>query len=73
MANTLRVVYWWGHHFDEALLCQSAVMLITMFVMLNLCVRVERLRKQALNIPITEKYFTGIHAFLLYFCTFQKL
>jgi len=58
LANTLRITYWVGHHFDEALLAQSVLMILTMFVMLDLCVRMERLRKQALNLPIVEKYFT---------------
>ncbi|XP_021962978.2 solute carrier family 66 member 2 [Folsomia candida] len=58
LANTLRIVYWFGHSFDDALLVQSVIMLLTMFIMLDLCVRVERLRRRSLSLPITERVFT---------------
>uniref|UniRef100_A0A0N5CEP6 PQ-loop repeat-containing protein n=1 Tax=Strongyloides papillosus TaxID=174720 RepID=A0A0N5CEP6_STREA len=42
IANILRILFWFGNHFDTPLLIQSAVMLITMFIMLEISVRMNK-------------------------------
>lgn len=44
-----------------------------MFIMLDLCVRVERLRRRSLSLPITERVFTGIYSDLTLHNAKQKL
>ncbi|XP_066246500.1 solute carrier family 66 member 2 isoform X2 [Euwallacea similis] len=39
IANTLRVLFWFGKHFEYPLLMQSIIMTATMFAMIHLCVR----------------------------------
>ncbi|RKP09839.1 PQ loop repeat-domain-containing protein [Thamnocephalis sphaerospora] len=39
VANILRVFFWIGRRFDDALLCQSVVMMGTQLVLLHLCLR----------------------------------
>ncbi|XP_017782135.1 PREDICTED: PQ-loop repeat-containing protein 1 isoform X1 [Nicrophorus vespilloides] len=41
IANTLRIMFWFGKHFEYPLLIQSFIMNITMFTMIHLCVRVR--------------------------------
>lgn len=41
IANTLRIMFWFGKHFEYPLLAQSLIMNITMFGMIHLCVRVR--------------------------------
>ncbi|XP_018322432.1 PQ-loop repeat-containing protein 1 isoform X2 [Agrilus planipennis] len=41
IANTLRILFWFGRHFEYPLLIQSIIMNITMFVMVHLCVQVR--------------------------------
>ncbi|XP_019869225.1 solute carrier family 66 member 2 isoform X1 [Aethina tumida] len=41
IANTLRIMFWFGNHFEYPLLIQSLIMNFTMFVMIHLCVRVR--------------------------------
>jgi uncharacterized protein with PQ loop repeat len=42
VANTLRILFWFGHPFELPLLIQSLVMNIAMFAMVHICVRVRR-------------------------------
>jgi uncharacterized protein with PQ loop repeat len=42
IANTLRILFWFGHPFESPLLIQSFVMNITMFSIVHLCVRVRK-------------------------------
>ena len=41
MANTLRIIYWFGNHFETPLLIQSILMNLTMFAMIHLCVKIS--------------------------------
>jgi len=53
-ANTLRILFWFGHPFEIPLLVQSVVMILTMFAMLELCVRVKQ--KNSI-VPVKSRYF----------------
>uniref|UniRef100_A0A8R1DVS3 Uncharacterized protein n=1 Tax=Caenorhabditis japonica TaxID=281687 RepID=A0A8R1DVS3_CAEJA len=56
VANILRILFWFGKRFDNALLAQSIVMLVCMVFMLEIAVRMNRkhtakpLRKSILNV-----------------------
>lgn len=41
IANTLRILFWFGHPFELPLLIQSIFMNITMMVLVHLCVRIR--------------------------------
>ncbi|KAF5293123.1 hypothetical protein FQA39_LY13733 [Lamprigera yunnana] len=41
VANTLRILFWFGKHFEYPLLIQSLLMNCMMFLMVHLCVRVK--------------------------------
>jgi len=41
IANTLRILFWFGRHFEIPLLTQSIIMVFAMIGMLELCVRVR--------------------------------
>lgn len=41
IANTLRIMFWFGKHFEYPLLAQSLIMNVTMFAMVHLCVTVR--------------------------------
>ena len=41
IANILRILYWFGSHFETPLLLQSYIMIITMLVMLQLCIKIK--------------------------------
>lgn len=41
IANILRIMFWFGKHFETPLLIQSFVMIGTMMVMLNLCIKTK--------------------------------
>ncbi|KAL0849362.1 hypothetical protein ABMA28_013671 [Loxostege sticticalis] len=62
IANTLRILFWFGKRYELPLLIQSIVMNITMFVMIHLCVSV---RKKNQIIRARERIFTGA-IFMLY-------
>ncbi|XP_063376439.1 solute carrier family 66 member 2 isoform X2 [Cydia fagiglandana] len=55
IANTLRILFWFGKRYELPLLIQSIVMNITMFVMIHLCVNV---RKKNQIIRARERIFT---------------
>nr|XP_005906904.1 PREDICTED: PQ-loop repeat-containing protein 1 isoform X2 [Bos mutus] len=41
VANILRILFWFGRHFESPLLWQSVVMILTMLLMLKLCTEVR--------------------------------
>nr|XP_006010996.1 PREDICTED: PQ-loop repeat-containing protein 1 isoform X3 [Latimeria chalumnae] len=41
VANILRILFWFGRHFEFPLLWQSIIMIITMLIMLKLCTEVR--------------------------------
>ncbi|XP_061598339.1 solute carrier family 66 member 2 isoform X2 [Cololabis saira] len=41
VANVLRILFRFGHHFEAPLLWQSIIMIVTMLIMLNLCTNVR--------------------------------
>jgi len=41
MANTMRIVFWFGKHYETPLLIQSILMNICMFALIQLCVKVN--------------------------------
>ena len=49
IANILRVLYWFGNHFETPLLCQSFIMIGTMMIMLHLCVTMKENNTQKAN------------------------
>nr|XP_046911277.1 uncharacterized protein LOC124492429 isoform X2 [Dermatophagoides farinae] len=55
IANILRIMFWFGKHFETALLIQSIVMILAMFFLLELCVRV---RNSNLIIQQKRRYFS---------------
>ncbi|XP_072377092.1 solute carrier family 66 member 2 isoform X1 [Diabrotica undecimpunctata] len=56
VANTLRIMFWFGRHFEYPLLVQSMIMNVTMFLMIHLCVRVRN-RNQLLQ--ARQRIFTA--------------
>ncbi|XP_042147938.1 solute carrier family 66 member 2 isoform X1 [Ixodes scapularis] len=61
VANTLRILFWFGHPFELPLLAQSLVMTACMLAMLRLCVHT---RSQSLVLPQPSHTFTGGRPFL---------
>ncbi|XP_045762425.1 solute carrier family 66 member 2 isoform X6 [Maniola jurtina] len=55
IANTLRILFWFGKRYEIPLLIQSIVMNATMFAMIHLCVNV---RKKNQIIRARERIFT---------------
>ncbi|XP_075680676.1 uncharacterized protein LOC113795764 isoform X2 [Dermatophagoides pteronyssinus] len=55
IANILRIMFWFGKHFETPLLIQSIVMIMAMFILLELCVRV---RNSNLIIKQKRRYFS---------------
>ncbi|XP_022900959.1 solute carrier family 66 member 2 isoform X1 [Onthophagus taurus] len=45
VANTLRILFWFGRHFEYPLLIQSIIMNITMFAMIHLCVHIRNINQ----------------------------
>lgn len=57
IANTLRILFWFGKHYETPLLIQSIIMIITMFSMIKLSVNVHN-RSQI--IKSKERVFTDL-------------
>ncbi|CAD1472005.1 unnamed protein product, partial [Heterotrigona itama] len=57
IANTLRIFFWFGKHYEIPLLLQSICMIVTMFIMIKLCINVQS-RNQV--IKARERVFSGI-------------
>ncbi|EFN88260.1 PQ-loop repeat-containing protein 1 [Harpegnathos saltator] len=41
IANTLRILFWFGKHYELPLLLQSVLMIFAMFVMIKLCINIQ--------------------------------
>lgn len=54
VANTLRIFFWFGKHYEVPLLLQSIFMIFTMFIMIKLCINVQN-RNQV--IKVKERVF----------------
>ncbi|XP_076657165.1 solute carrier family 66 member 2 isoform X2 [Halictus rubicundus] len=61
IANTLRIFFWFGKHYEVPLLLQSIFMIITMFIMIKLCVSVQN-RNQI--IKTREHVFADFQSYL---------
>ncbi|KAH1014203.1 solute carrier family 66 member 2 [Dendroctonus ponderosae] len=59
IANTLRILFWFGKHFEYPLLAQSLIMIATMFAMIHLCVRI---RNKAQLHQARQRIFTDFDA-----------
>ncbi|XP_064467303.1 solute carrier family 66 member 2-like isoform X2 [Ornithodoros turicata] len=55
VANTLRILFWFGHPFETPLLVQSVVMTVCMLALMQLCVRTKN---QSLILPVPGQTFT---------------
>ncbi|KYM98079.1 PQ-loop repeat-containing protein 1 [Cyphomyrmex costatus] len=62
IANTLRILFWFGKHYELPLLLQSILMILTMFVMIKLCINVQN-RTQI--IKAKERVLTGEYILIL--------
>lgn len=58
IANILRILFWFGHPFEIPLLLQSIVMILTMLVMLELCIRIKN---ESGLMSISNKKFTDFN------------
>ncbi|KAK9509977.1 hypothetical protein O3M35_004856 [Rhynocoris fuscipes] len=56
IANTLRILFWFGKRYELPLLAQSMIMNVMMLLMIHLCVRVKN-RSQIIRGP--DRVFTG--------------
>uniref|UniRef100_A0A8D8TBC1 Solute carrier family 66 member 2 n=1 Tax=Cacopsylla melanoneura TaxID=428564 RepID=A0A8D8TBC1_9HEMI len=57
VANTLRILFWFGKRYELPLLVQSIIMNIVMLAMIHLCVRVRN-KTNLLSMRAQDKYFT---------------
>ncbi|XP_030831004.1 solute carrier family 66 member 2 [Strongylocentrotus purpuratus] len=56
IANTLRILFWFGHPFELPLLAQSVIMIFTMMVVLQLCTRIKALQ----DLSSVKRYVTDV-------------
>lgn len=42
VANIMRIMFWFGHPFELPLLAQSVIMILSMVILLELCIRIKR-------------------------------
>ncbi|XP_054165387.1 solute carrier family 66 member 2-like isoform X2 [Oppia nitens] len=54
LANILRILFWFGRHFETPLLVQSIVMIIAMILLIELCIRTNN---KDLLIPNKNRFF----------------
>lgn len=59
VANTLRIIFWFGHNFELPLLLQSVIMNVAMLAMMHLCVQV---RNKTLIVPSKLRLFSDFEA-----------
>ncbi|XP_039379009.1 solute carrier family 66 member 2 isoform X2 [Mauremys reevesii] len=59
VANILRILFWFGRHFESPLLWQSIIMIITMLLMLKLCTEV----RVSNELNIKRRSFSETHPF----------
>ncbi|RWS07267.1 PQ-loop repeat-containing protein 1-like protein [Dinothrombium tinctorium] len=57
LANTMRILFWFGRYFELPLLIQSVVMNIAMLTIIELCVRV---RNRSIIVPQKNRFFLGM-------------
>lgn len=55
VANTLRILFWFGRHFETPLLLQSILMNITMLELVRLCVQVNNNPEKLLREPTKDE------------------
>ncbi|XP_076283235.1 solute carrier family 66 member 2 isoform X2 [Lasioglossum baleicum] len=70
IANTLRIFFWFGKHYEVPLLLQSVFMIITMFIMIKLCVSVQN-RNQI--IKTREHVFADFQSYLDFMLLFAAV
>ncbi|XP_066593654.1 solute carrier family 66 member 2 isoform X2 [Prorops nasuta] len=70
IANTLRILFWFGKRYELPLLFQSILMIITMLVMVKLCINVRN-RNQI--IKSRERVFTDFQSYLDFMLLFAGL
>uniref|UniRef100_I3LM62 Solute carrier family 66 member 2 n=1 Tax=Sus scrofa TaxID=9823 RepID=I3LM62_PIG len=56
VANILRILFWFGRHFESPLLWQSVVMILTMLLMLRLCTEV----RVANELNVKRRFFADL-------------
>uniref|UniRef100_A0A8C5MFL7 Solute carrier family 66 member 2 n=1 Tax=Leptobrachium leishanense TaxID=445787 RepID=A0A8C5MFL7_9ANUR len=56
VANILRILFWFGRHFESPLLWQSIIMIVTMLLMLKLCTEV----RVASDLNTKRRAFSGL-------------
>ncbi|KFM63189.1 PQ-loop repeat-containing protein 1, partial [Stegodyphus mimosarum] len=56
IANTLRIVFWFGHPYEFPLLFQSIIMIIAMLAMMHLCIKV---RNKTVIVPAKSRLFAA--------------
>ncbi|XP_057326699.1 solute carrier family 66 member 2 isoform X2 [Microplitis mediator] len=61
IANTLRILFWFGKHFELPLLFQSILMNITMLFMIKLCVSINTKNQ---IIKLKDRGFTDFQSYL---------
>ncbi|XP_035220845.1 solute carrier family 66 member 2-like isoform X2 [Stegodyphus dumicola] len=59
IANTLRIVFWFGHPYEFPLLFQSITMIIAMLAMMHLCIKV---RNKTVIVPAKSRLFADFDA-----------
>ncbi|CAG9825558.1 unnamed protein product [Phaedon cochleariae] len=72
VANTLRIMFWFGRHFEYPLLIQSLIMNVMMFLMIHLCVSVRNRSqlvqaRQRIFLDFDAKHFWNWTDFQSYF------
>ncbi|XP_074111914.1 solute carrier family 66 member 2 isoform X1 [Cotesia typhae] len=61
IANTLRILFWFGKRFELPLLFQSILMIITMLFMIKLCVNINSKNQ---IIKLKDRVFTDFQSYL---------
>ncbi|XP_014213676.1 PQ-loop repeat-containing protein 1 isoform X2 [Copidosoma floridanum] len=67
IANTLRILFWFGRHFEIPLLLQSILMIIAMFFMIRLCVNIRNKHQITKQKARVFKDFQSYVGFMLLF------
>ncbi|XP_025993065.2 solute carrier family 66 member 2 isoform X3 [Solenopsis invicta] len=66
IANTLRILFWFGKHYEFPLLLQSILMILAMFVMIKLCINVQNrtqiIKSKERVLTARFVYFTDLDA-----------
>ena len=64
LANTLRIIFWFGKHYETPLLIQSVLMNIAMFALIHLCVTINNkvscsdgVSRNKINIELNVLFF----------------